>query len=48
LIAGAVMTAAVANALGTRGVGHKDKVGVILLRAMRLTPVIFGSRKSSR
>ena len=45
LIAGAGMTAAVANALGTRGAGHKGKVDLILLRAMGLAPV---SGKSSK
>ena len=48
MIAGAGMTAAVANALGTRGAGHKGKVDVILLRAMGLTPVILDSRKLSK
>jgi hypothetical protein len=45
VIAGAGMTAAVANALGTRGAGHKGKVDVILLRTMGLAPVILGKWK---
>ena len=43
VIAGAGMTAAVANALG-----HKGKVDAILLRAMGLAPVILGSGESSK
>ena len=39
---------AVANALETRGAGHKGKVDVILLRDMGLPPVILGSGKSSK
>ena len=48
VIAGAGMTAAVANALGTRGAGQKGKVDVILLRATGLASVILGSGKSSK
>ena len=48
VIAGAGMTAAVANALETREVGHKGKVDAILLRAMGLAPVILGSGESSK
>lgn len=48
VIAGAGMTAAVANALGTRGASHKGKVDFIPLRAMGLAPVILGSGKSSK
>ena len=48
VIAGAGMTVAVANALGTRGAGHKGKVDVILLRDMGLAPFILGSGKSSK
>jgi hypothetical protein len=37
LIAGAGMTAAVANALGTRGAGHKGKVD--LIQTQEISPV---------